>query len=384
MTATDAGAAAIRDLLTGETDLRALAEQTARELRGALKTAAYIFAGHELEAEIRKRPVDHWTGAEWTAFFQQAAPSGAAWGNPKLLAEQLGQANAKLAEALAENARLHDELAQRPPATPAPTPVTTPAPFATTPEPAPSAPTRGRAPFSWPKLPDKPPARFAKKFRNWKREGLALALVAAGYAMRLEACEFVGQRLGVKPTSGSMKRLFEKLVRNGLLHSEVLRPGGIGAMFLTLTDAGREVCELCKIPVVESGYERMLRLHGGDDQKEHAAATVIFAYQARRRGWRTDVLPEIEGPAEPDAVVWHDGQEEHVYVEVELGREKASKWKNIHNLQGFVALCAINAAAQGALVREIKQQNIPGRATSIESLIRGTDEEGQLWTEEWQ
>ena len=127
----------------------------------------------------------------------------------------------------------------------------------------------------------------------------------------------------------------------------------------------------------------MLRLHGGERQKKHAATVATFAYQSRRRGFRVEVIPQVEGPAEPDAAVF-DGDGKPVYVEVETGRRRDRKWQNMADLQGFVAVCAGNEAAQAALVEEIKSLGIPGRATCLDVLIQDKEGTGKLWAQEWE
>ena len=132
---------------------------------------------------------------------------------------------------------------------------------------------------------------------------------------------------------------------------------------------------------VGEDLERVLRLLGGERKKAHAAAVSVFAYHARRRGYRTEVIPEVEGPAEPDVLIVKDG--EKAYVEVEAGRDKEAKWRNEARLQGFVAVCAVKQAGQDALVEEIKALGIPGRATHIERLAKDKTNQVSLWAEEW-
>ncbi|MBN1139354.1 MAG: hypothetical protein JXM73_22445, partial [Anaerolineae bacterium] len=133
--------------------------------------------------------------------------------------------------------------------------------------------------FRWPQVPDRPPAAYARYFgKTWPREGLALALIASGISMRLEAAELVGRRFDVNGRAGSVRRMFERMAKRGLFDSEVVNVGTASAMLLWLTGLGREVCKAVKFPVRETDYERMLRLHGGQRQKEHAGAVVVFAY----------------------------------------------------------------------------------------------------------
>jgi hypothetical protein len=363
--------------------MRQLAEEEVRSLRGVLQQVAYTFAGQEYEQEIRGTPelLQRWTAGDWMAFFQRVAPVSQGWHDPQVVRERLHQVVAERDGLLAQVREQQDELAGLRALAVRSTPAATPANKAAA---APSTPTRPG--FCWPEIPEKPPAANARLFSNWKRESLALALVASGLSFRVEAAELVGQFVGAKGRSGSIKRLFtDRLAKRGLIETEVVAIGTARAMLVWLTELGEEVCRAANIPVHENEYQRMLRLHGGEGQKEHGAATVVFAYHARKRGWQVEVLPEVEGKADPDAAAWREAGE-RVYVEVELGRGKTNKWKNLADLQGHVALCAINPEARAALVREVKQLRLPGRATDILSLVRQFTEEGSdhdLWVERW-
>jgi hypothetical protein len=379
---------AIGDLLKAEQELRGLAEQNVRDLRAALQLAAYTFAGAPFEAQVRRDQagVERWTADEWIAFFQGVTPISRGWADPAVLGERLRLISGERDRALAEVHRLQEELALRAELT-AGTTAATPA-TAGIPAPAAAAQTggataAGNGRFRWPDVPSKPPARYARLFSaGWLREGTVLGLVASGLSLRLEVAELLGRRFDVKGNSGSLKRVFERLVRAGLLENEVVRIGCLAAMFVWPSDLGREVCRACGFRVQETEYERLLRLHGGEQQKSHAAAVAVFAYHARRRGFRAEVLPTVEGRAEPDVLV-AKGDETPVYVEVELGREKQPKWLHLYDLQGFVALCAQNVEGRAALSAEVRALGLHGRATDIETLIQEADR-GNLWAEVWE
>jgi hypothetical protein len=398
--------AAVRDLLEAERRLRALAEGENRNLRAALQLAAYTFAGAAYEAEIRQdqRILDRWTPDDWMAFFQRVAPVSEGWCDPAVLAERLRTVTQERDRYQGEVRRLQEELALRADlaasqvARPAPPPPQeeqqAEQPAKRTPDkkkgkgdrkkakPAKPAPDTGYPGFRWPNVPDRPPAAYARHFgKSWQREGMALALVASGLSMRLEAAELIGLRFGVDGRAGSVRRMFDRMAKRGLFHKGIVRVGSASIMMLRLTDLGKKVCRVIRIPVVETELERMLRLHGGERQKEHAGAVVIFAYHARKRGWLVEVLPEVEGAAEPDVLIAND--EGSIYVEVELGRQKRPKWRNMSMLQGCVALCGLGPEGRDALVREVKALGIPGRATDLQTLIKGFDE-GQLWVEDWE
>jgi len=394
LTTADVTEIALQDLLEAEKRLRELAEAENRELRAALQLAAYTFAGEEYEKELRRdqRILDRWAPGDWMAFLQRVAPVGRGWSDPAVLSERLRQVVAERDALAAEVLRLREELALRAQLSPG---------IATAGEPKPEngeaqeekqerqrkqASFQAPPGFRWPQVPKRPPKAYARHFRpdKWDREGLILALIACGLCLRVEVAELVGWRFGVSGRAGSVKRLFtgtrNSLDARGLIRIEVVQLGLMGVMIVGLTDLGRKIVKACGWEMVETEYERLKRLHGGDGQVKHATAVCAFAYQARRRGYRVQVVPEVEGPAEPDALIVRD--EERIYVEVELGRDKPEKWHNMVNLQGFVALCAANEEARKALATEVKRLRLPGRATDLGALI-GEKDEGRLWVEEW-
>jgi hypothetical protein len=76
--------------------------------------------------------------------------------------------------------------------------------------------------------------------------------------------------------------------------------------------------------------------------------------------------------------------EERIFVEVEFGEDKPNKWRNMAELQGFVALCAATAEKRSKLVAECKLDKINGIAADIETLIQESGGvPGKLWVEKW-
>jgi hypothetical protein len=117
-------------------------------------------------------------------------------------------------------------------------------------------------------------------------------------------------------------------------------------------------------------------------------AVIAFTMHARKRGWATQVLPEIKGTKSvPD--VWIMRGKEKLYVEVELGdKERVSKWRNQSGLnEGCVALCAATQKTRARLVGDCKLDKLAGMATDLETLVRGKFKElnsaSPLWLEDW-
>ncbi|RME57110.1 MAG: hypothetical protein D6790_13825, partial [Caldilineae bacterium] len=66
------------------------------------------------------------------------------------------------------------------------------------------------------------PSRYARLFQDWEREGLVLQLLAStGWSLRHAIDETVAGQLGIGVGSGSIKRLFRRLEKNGLVASQV-------------------------------------------------------------------------------------------------------------------------------------------------------------------
>ncbi len=384
--------AALRDILQAERSMRAIAEEHVRALGRVLTELAYRLDGHRMEAIRREDPraPEGWTPEQWRAFFARVLePPEAAWITPEQ-AERLAAENARLREELRaarrEIERLRREverLSREAPPAEAEAESGEPAP-----RPARAEIVSGEG---WPERWPKPPARFARLLpgdeKRWQRMAMVLCLVARGDCLRLQVTQALGSRFGVKPGSGSLKRLIQTMVEKGLLKDEVLalRSDGLDTRLsvLTLTDTGRDLCRALGWHVHESELERLYRLHEGERQQAHTCAVLAFAYQARRRGWRAEVLPPVPGDtaAAPDVLVEKDG--ERIYVEVELGADKHRKWQNLADLQGFVALCAPTAKHRMALSAECRLAKLPGRATDLETLIRDREGQGDLWVEAW-
>ena len=184
-------------------------------------------------------------------------------------------------------------------------------------------------------------------------------------------------------SAGSVKRMLRRMEKEGLVTSQTTTVGRARATMMSLTDKGRDVARAMGFDPVESEWERLMRLHGGDAQAKHAGMVCTFTYHARKRGWSTEVCPEAEGNADPDVLIEKDGTKIYVEVEGESGSDerRMKKWRNMADFQGFVALVAVNEAMRGRLVSEAKGASRRGMATDIQYLIQNPD--GDLWAETW-
>jgi hypothetical protein len=138
----------------------------------------------------------------------------------------------------------------------------------------------------------------------------------------------------------------------------------------------------------ENDWSRLIRLHEGARFPEHTLAVIVFAMHARKRGWATQVMPEVkETKSVPD--VWTMRGDEKLYVEVELGeKESVTKWRNQSALNGGrTALCAATQKTRARLSADCKLDHLPGLATDLETLIKGKFKEihsaSPLWLTSW-
>ena len=228
---------------------------------------------------------------------------------------------------------------------------------------------------------------------RWRRGSMLLFLMASrGMNAHLELDALIAQREGLSYRSNSTKKPLENLAAAGLVIAETLRMETDDfrtALKLTrLTDTGRELCQALDWPVIESDWERLIRLHQGLAQPRHTLAVLYFALLARVRGWATEIVPDVDGSAAPDMRVAKD--ELNLYVEVELGsrgdQKQTAKWQHLADLQGRVAICAPNVTVRERLVKDCQLAKISGVATDLATLVARKYHEAEnepLWFKEW-
>ncbi len=245
--------------------------------------------------------------------------------------------------------------------------------------------------IQWPNIPKEIPPEYGlsrrKDFRF--KQMLAIYLVSIGFSVAVEMYTLMGNFMHVNPRTPALWRAVKSLRENKILHSRnlILRnPKPVPLTVVHPTRQGRKLCHSLGWPPYETEWERMKRLHEkGKSEPEHTCATLAFTYQARLRGCRAGVVPEIEtvGQFAPDAIVKECDQQ--VLVEVELGYEKINKWKNMNKVQGFVAFCTNSVTHRNTIKRECQSLGIPGRATDLRTLFLTSKDESPcpLWLDEW-
>lgn len=206
-------------------------------------------------------------------------------------------------------------------------------------------------------------------------------LASTGLSLRVE----LARLLGIAPSSPAFKKLIKSLQFHDIIVSFNI-PLGISSniTIIQLTDYAKDRLSNYGISCVESDYERIVRLHDGENQPKHTAQVLFAAYQARLRGYTVKVMPFEMGDGRP----WHQPDltikdENHVYsVEVEThSRNKPIKWTN----KRVVNVVLPNPVVRQAVVTRLKNLHVPGRATDLQTLARNA-KKGEIdyfWLERW-
>lgn len=419
---------AVGDLVQAERSLRQKSEETIRAMREALKDAATRFDGERLESLHRSDPsaLDRWSAADWKAFFNAIPARSQGWGNAVVVDEQ---AQRKLQKRIADlQAALEQERARVAAAqsvsmeTAAPAKSTVPTanveqgldkldhlPAADTIESLPpnmtpatsvmiADATRMKA-----NTPQKFPAAFTAVLSGGERAGGDLARIFQRYwlvfylvgrwrlsaSMELETV--LGGAVNVSPGSSSLRRVLEDMEKTHVLVTEVVNlkaPRTSLKLYRFSAEGERLYQILFQARAYENDWARLIRVHEGARFPEHTMAVIAFAMHARKRGWATQIMPEVKGSkAAPDVLILRGRQK--LYVEVELGdKERVSKWRNQSALNnGRVALCAATPKTRALLIDDCRLNNLAGMATDLETMVRNKFKEinsaSPLWEETW-
>lgn len=213
-------------------------------------------------------------------------------------------------------------------------------------------------------------------------------MATTGWSVVQELATRMAERLYLQPGNDALHRVFRVYAkRYGLVDYQVL-PLLIrnGLAVARLSQNGKSLCAALGWPVLPSDLEKIIVFHDGNTQPHHAAMVLEFAWQARRRGYRVEVMPTVpDARVVPDVYVYRC-YGDCAYVEVERGRNKQDKWFNLNMLQGFAALCTLTPRRRKRIVEEeIQPIGIGGMATDLETL-RESGQIGiklQLWVEGW-
>lgn len=224
----------------------------------------------------------------------------------------------------------------------------------------------------------------AIRIELWRRMETAVQILAEGVSLRTE----LKYRMGL--SCGAMDRLTKVLLEQELVEQRFFGSGQTTYAVLRLTDKGVVFATELGCPIRQSEWDILVERHNAEEYRQHAFAVLLFAYHARRRGWRVEVCPAVNHPLfQPDVLVEKDG--ERIYVEVEVLRNPRKrkdgadntwvrKWLNQYEFQRRVAVCTLTPKRMQGILRYLRPR-FPGVATELTTLAKHP--ESDLWLERW-
>ena len=416
---------ALDDLLQAERDLRRKSEEANRAIRQVLVETANRFDGTRLESLRRDDPSipANWGALDWKKFFEDVAAPSRGWVPVPVAPDtrvqiELQQQVSELQSAL-DKAELDLKEERAKVAVAVTAPVVRVVETANVDQIVVAADAIENIPSeATPALsvivqntkemlgnfPQKIPTAFSSVLSGGGRTGGDLVRVFQRYwlilylighwrlAASMELEEALAETVGVSAGSGSMHRVLEDMEKANVLTIEILdlkSPRTVLKLYRLSPEGEKLYQALFQTRAYENDWSRLIRLHEGARFPEHTLAVLAFTMHARKRGWATQVLPEVKKTKSvPDA--WIMRGDEKLYIEVELGeKERVSKWRNQAVLNGGrTALCAATQKSRARLVGDCKLDHLPGLATDLESLVRGKFREinstSPLWLASWE
>ncbi|MGB9800425.1 MAG: hypothetical protein ACPLUL_10060 [Thermanaerothrix sp.] len=223
----------------------------------------------------------------------------------------------------------------------------------------------------------------AIRIELWRRLETAVQILAEGVCLQRE----LQWRMNL--SGGATDRLIKALVEQNLIEQRFFGSGKTRYAVLRLTDNGVAFATELGCPIYPSEWDILVQKHNAEEYANHAFAVLLFAFHARKRGWRAEVCPQVDNPlVEPDVLVEKDG--ERIYVEVETLRNPRKrrrgdntwvrKWINQYNFQKQVAVCTLTPKRLQGILRYLKL-HYPGVGTELTTLARHP--ESDLWLERW-
>ena len=164
--------------------------------------------------------------------------------------------------------------------------------------------------------------------------------------------------------SGHLQRDAESLAAAGATETRTVEVATGGrrtpVKLIRLTALGRDWLTSVGRPPVEDDWSRLERLHGGANQETHTHSVLFSTSTLRLWGWQIQVVPTLDGPAQPDFQAQH-GPEAPWPGEVERGagsvERRLTKWRHIADLntdQPRLILIASNARRLLGLLQEVR------------------------------
>jgi hypothetical protein len=396
---------AMDDLLQAERDLRRKSEDTIRAMRQVLVETANRLGGTRLESLRRDNPSipASWDASDWKKFFDEVSVPAQGWINNTTVAPE-PKAQRDLQKQIVY---LQAELERvKNPIVISSTPVNAIQTVANLLADIPSNVTPSLTVIvedtkkMREKFPKKTPAAFTNMLSGGERSGGDLTRVFERYwlilylighwrltaAMELE--EVLAETVGVSAGSGSVERVLLDMEKANILlvgKLELKLPRTVLKLYRFSSEGEKLYQSLFAVRPYENDWSRLIRLREGDQFPEQTLAVLAFTMHARKRGWATQVLPDVTSA--PNA--WVMRGNEKYFVEVALGdTESIAKWRSQSILNdGRTALCVATQKSRNHLVGECKLDKLPGIATDLESLIMGKfkniNSDTPLWLEDW-
>jgi len=404
---------AVGDLLQAERDLRQKSEDALRSMRQALVDTANRLDGKRLDALRREDPSipANWTAQHWRKFFDEVSAPSQGWVKPVVPDTQALKQIAELQAALdqarqnlqAEQTRSAAIAALPPTETAIPVvstdaAVITDIPIGATPALSVIVEDTRKMFDSFPK---KLPAIFLNMLSGGGRSGGDLARVYQRYwlilylighwrlSTSMELEEVLAGMVNVSAGSGSVERVLRDMEKGKILVTEILTlksPRTALKLDRLSPEGGKLYQALFQIRPYEDDWSRLIRLHKDPQQ---TLVALLFAMHARKRGWATQVLPEVKGAKSvPD--VWITRGEQKLYVELDLdGQEHLEQWRSQSALNGGrIAICAATQNSRARLADDCKLGQLPGMAADLETMIQIKFKEisaaSPFWLMSWQ
>ncbi|MGB9880884.1 MAG: hypothetical protein ACPLRM_08990 [Anaerolineae bacterium] len=227
----------------------------------------------------------------------------------------------------------------------------------------------------------------------WPRVILAVKILAeTGVSTALDLLLLLSQKTGSSPRANSLRNVVygaladEQVAHRMVEYFAIKLPGTapVKLSVLRLTDYGKSLARALGVEPVESDWEKIVRLHKGEEQEGHAALVLMAAYQARLRGWKAEVMP-----FDPQETPWFqpdlkltDPEGWFYYCEVETrSRDNPEKWMRMRQANLIVPM----PITRYWMVERLKAMGIPGRATDLRTLAQQAKagDLSRFWLEKW-
>lgn len=218
----------------------------------------------------------------------------------------------------------------------------------------------------------------------WQRVETAVQILAEGVSLQRE----LQWRMNL--SGGAIDRMVKAMLEERLIEQRFFGSGQTKYAVLRLTKDGVAFASELGCPVHPSEWDNLAQRHNAEEYANHAFAILLFAFHARKRGWRVELCPPVDHPLfEPDVLVEKDG--ERWYVEVETLRHPrrrkdgadntwVRKWRNQWEFQRRVAVCTLTPKRRAGIVAYLRTR-LPGMATDLATLAKHP--ESDLWVERW-